>query len=30
MGTAFAALLSFGLMAGMLITVEALVNRRAR
>jgi hypothetical protein len=30
MGTALAALLSFGLMAGLLITVETLVNRRAR
>jgi hypothetical protein len=30
MGTALAALLSVGLMAGWLIGVEALVNRRAR
>jgi hypothetical protein len=30
METALAALLSVGSMAGLLITVEALVNRRAR
>jgi hypothetical protein len=30
MGTALAALLSFGLIAGLLISVDAFVNRRAR